>query len=184
MDLIRLNPTIWPYSLSQLRLDEPHLSISLSPHDGELNALSELGIIVHRVVPTPCPETSRDYKYEEGTPVEEEGVWKQVWVRRDATPEEIDLWEAPSPNWGAFKVSALNNTSLNNAISSLYQNYPLAVNALVPSLLKVEQGDVGEFSVIWGSISPLIPQEVRDELIASAKLNNLPTTFVQTLIEQ
>lgn len=107
---IRLDPSPrWPYSMAQLRADEPQLSLSAVPHDAELAALAELGILVARIEPTPRPEDTREQRAEELFPVQDGAVWRQAWTLRDATAEEIAAWDAahaPPPDWGRFAAWA------------------------------------------------------------------------------
>jgi len=110
MELIRetTNGTIWPYSLSQLRTDEPQLSISLSPHDGELAAMAALDppVLVSRVEEVAPPAVDpRIKRIEKAHPVKADGNWLQQWTVRDATPEEIAAYDevnAPRPDYQGF----------------------------------------------------------------------------------
>ena len=81
--LIRTNPLRWPYSLGQLREDEPSKSFSSSPSERELAHYD-----VFRVLAQPKPEHDpATHKVVEVEPIEADGQWLQQW-------EIVELSEA------------------------------------------------------------------------------------------
>ena len=74
----------YPYSEGQLKADNPQVSFpqSISPE-----ILAEYG--VYDVVSVDPPSITYKQNIVEGTPVNEEGSWKQTWVVTDKSAEEI-----------------------------------------------------------------------------------------------
>lgn len=76
---------IYPYSIGQLRRDNPQTSFPRNPSETLLAQYN-----VFSVVLTPQPEINpMAQRIEEATPVLFEGDWLQVWSVIDLTPEEI-----------------------------------------------------------------------------------------------
>jgi hypothetical protein len=76
----------YPYSVAQLRKDNPQVSFPKNPTD-ELLASYD----VFPVIRTDRPEyDSITQNLTEGAPALVEGVWTQMWTISDATPEEIE----------------------------------------------------------------------------------------------
>jgi hypothetical protein len=75
----------YPYSIGQLRKDNPQVSFPKNPTDELLEFYS-----VFPVTRTERPEYNPiTQNLTEGTPTFIEGVWTQVWITTDATPEEV-----------------------------------------------------------------------------------------------
>lgn len=181
--LIRLDPSRYPYSLAQLRLDEPQLSLSADPHDGELAALAELGILVARVLPTPGPADTREQRAEESFPEQDGATWHQAWTVRDATEEEIAAWDIahrPEPQWMAFGLAMATST----AIAALYAALPVPVaNALSIGLSDAAKGDDRLFAGLWQQVAAggAISAELLAEITAVATDCHLPQSFIDSL---
>lgn len=75
--------TKYPYTISDLQNETPNTSFPASMPD---ERLEEYGIYL--VQETAYPSVGFDKNVNEGTPVLENGVWKQVWVVTDATYDE------------------------------------------------------------------------------------------------
>jgi len=77
---------IYPYSIGQLRKDNPNTSFPKNVSDETLQTFK-----VFRVFFSTPPEVTEFQVLEEGTPVfdEEAGRWTQVFVVRDMSEEEI-----------------------------------------------------------------------------------------------
>jgi hypothetical protein len=73
----------YPYSIGQLRRDNPNTSFPKNPSP---ELLAEWG--VHPVQSVGAPSTDHTQDVKEGTPVYDNG-WKQAWVVTDATTDEI-----------------------------------------------------------------------------------------------
>lgn len=186
--LIRLDPSLrWPYSLAQLRTDEPQLSLSADPHDGELAALAELGILVARVQPTPRPGDTREQRAEESFPEQDGATWRQAWTLRDATADEIAAWDAahvPPPDWATFRGALL----ISDAVAGVMAAARLAgcepgVTALPVALEKAAIGDVSEFAACWALVAAAgnASAEMLAELASLATSCSLPTEFIAAL---
>lgn len=75
--------TKYPYTISDLQNEMPNTSFPAEMPD---ERLEEYG--VYRVQETAYSNVGFDKNVNEGTPVLENGVWKQVWVVTDATYDE------------------------------------------------------------------------------------------------
>ena len=75
----------YPYTIGNLRKDNPHTSFPRRPPD---EMLEEWGVC--KVARVARPETDPiTQNLTEGTPVLADGQWQQTWIITDATPEEI-----------------------------------------------------------------------------------------------
>lgn len=79
------NQITYPYSIRQLRRDNPQVSF---PREMPDERLADWGVYRVAKVEQPVydPETQA---LEEGQPVQVEGIWTQVWNVRSLTPEEL-----------------------------------------------------------------------------------------------
>src|SRR5690554_3620609 len=79
------NQITYPYSIRQLRRDNPQVSF---PREMPDERLADWGVYRVAKVEQPVydPETQT---VEEGQPVQVEGIWTQVWNVRDLTTEEL-----------------------------------------------------------------------------------------------
>jgi hypothetical protein len=75
----------YPYSEGQLKNDNPQVSF---PHNISLEILAQFD--VYEVVKTQKPSITYKQDLVEDTPVNENGVWKQVWNVVDKSIEEIN----------------------------------------------------------------------------------------------
>jgi hypothetical protein len=76
----------YPYSIGNLRKDNPQVSFPRNPSDA---TLAEYGVLP--VARTERPEHDPiTENLNEGTPALVNGVWTQVWVVTPANPEEIE----------------------------------------------------------------------------------------------
>lgn len=75
----------YPYSEGQLKKDNPQISF---PQNISLEILAQFD--VYEVVKTQKPSITYKQDLSEGTPVNENGVWKQVWNVTDKSIEEIN----------------------------------------------------------------------------------------------
>jgi hypothetical protein len=86
MHILAPNQTIekYPYSIGELRRDQPHTSFPRNPDDALLASWN-----VFPVQPTDYPQVDHTKNVTEGTPALQDGKWVQVWNITDATAEEI-----------------------------------------------------------------------------------------------
>ncbi len=75
----------YPYSEGQLKYDNPQVSF---PQTISKETLAEYG--VYDVVKTIAPSITYKQDLSEGTPVNENGVWKQVWNVANKSIEEVN----------------------------------------------------------------------------------------------
>lgn len=81
---ILTNPQTYPYSVAQLRADNPNTSFPSTMSDALLADWN-----VHPVVGTPRPDIDYTKNVVEAAPQQIDGVWTQVWQVTDATAAEI-----------------------------------------------------------------------------------------------
>jgi len=196
MELIRETPngTIWPYFLSQLRADEPQLSISLNPHDDELAAMAALDppVLVSRVEEVAPPAVDpRIKRIERDRPVKTNGKWRQRWKVRDASPDEVAAYDkanAPKPDWARFKLALLldpsnpnpSSTAVNTSLVTAFPITTAAVLGLSAALAKAELGDPADFALCWSAVQAAapLPANVLSGLLSLANTCNLPSDFI------
>lgn len=190
--ILRLVPTgtQYPYSVAQLRTDEPRLSVSLDPHPGELASYAALEppILLFRVAEVAPP--AMNLRTQRLLPVDVELVdneWRQVWSVRDATEEEIAEYDAanqPSPRWVEFGAAVQANPAINQLIGTALQQVPALGLGLGVGLGKAADGDARVFLSSWSiakQLNLITPQLVA-EVTALAQQFDLPANFVSSLI--
>jgi len=74
----------YPYTIGNLRRDNPNVSFPKNPSDATLENFG-----MFRVTKVDRPAYDHTKNIQEGTPVLTDGVWTQVWNVTDATSEEI-----------------------------------------------------------------------------------------------
>lgn len=84
MAYIRI-PGKYPYTLSDLRRDNPQTSF---PNRPDADVLAPFGVFAVQSVPQPSHDPTTQ-NIAEGFPTLEGGVWLQVWVVADASAEEV-----------------------------------------------------------------------------------------------
>lgn len=120
MTYINSTTNAYPYTLAQLRQDNPNVSFPLTPTADDLAPFG-----VFPVVPTDAPTYEPStHRIEEAFPEEVNGEWQQRWELIELTPEEQDAWQRANnpPRYQEFYEAFLN--------SNLYQAL------LVPTLLQ------------------------------------------------
>ena len=174
----------YPCSLWQLRQENPNVSFPADPTDEDLALFGHAN--VH---PTPQPNYDQHTeRIEEGIPEPDaEGIYRQQWVIRDATPGEIadyDLANLPQPDWDTFKQSALKLTSLNTLIGGLATTMPIIAYSLLATLLDAETNNYNNFENIWTSIETIttIPAQLITELATLAETCHLPQQFINIFV--
>jgi hypothetical protein len=179
MNLIRLNPTRWPYSLQQLREDEPGRSFSASPRASELAYFQ-----VFAVQPTAQPAFNADLqKGVEMMPLLVAGQWQQQWEVVALTEEEQqERYRATHPpRWIDFWSSLPPDVDV--LLSAAQVASPRLALALGVGLGKAADGDSRVFLAAWttattlGMVSPALITAVQTLAIA----HDLPTEFVEGL---
>jgi hypothetical protein len=173
---------IWPYSLADLRRDNPNVSFSVSPTPDDLAPFD-----VYEVQPTDAPAADpRTERVEEAHPELMDGLWQQRWTVRDATAEEVAAYDEanrPAPDWGSFKRLALTHPSLNAAMATALPLAPAAALALPAALMRAEQGATADFAGCWRAVVAAAnpAPQVIEGLVAAAEAANLPAEFVGAL---
>ena len=185
--LLRLLPTgpLWPYSVPQFRRDEPWLSISDAPHDGELASYGELDppILVRRVIPVDPPEFDPTTHYvEEVAPTEIDGVWLQTWQVQPLPPV------LPQPDYRGFYdallVSGTYSAALQQVMSAPTPGPAAALAVLISALQDALNGRPNPpalQSAIWLLLGQLaLPPEAAAELQGLLDAANLAELYSLT----
>jgi hypothetical protein len=92
MYILAINGTAetYPYSIGQLRKDNPQVSFPKNPTDTLLASYN-----VYPVTRTERPAYDPiTQNLTEGTPTSDAGVWTQIWAVTEATPEEVEQRKA------------------------------------------------------------------------------------------
>lgn len=197
-ELYRLNPNgpQWPYSSSQLRRDEPHLSLSLELPDFELSALATIDppILVWRIRPVNRPADTREEKYEQAIPSMIDGIPYQNWIAVPTSAVEKAAWDSrygPQPDWLGFAGWLYNFSPIATAISAARastdpQGEP-ATTGLPAALQEARLNqNYPAWAATWGQFLLASRMEIEPliEITAQAVVCHLPAEFIATLNPQ
>ena len=178
-DLIRLNPIRWPYSLGQLRIDEPSRSFSVAPSTAELAHYDVL-----RVAPQEQPEFDPAVeRVQEAAPIEADGQWLQQWEVVDLTAEEQEAYYRAThpPRWIEFwDALPADVDDLLEAARAVKVRLELG---LAVGFGQAVQGDSRSFLAAWQSARSLglVPTELVTGIQALAVAYDLPAEFMAGL---
>ena len=181
MTMIRVTEagTVWPYSLAQLRADEPQRSFSSSPSNWELSVFG-----VFRVLATAQPEIDPAIERAvEVEPVLVDGQWQQRWEIVELSEAEREAYYRAThpPQWIAFNdaLPADVNALLAQAQTIDHRLYL----GLGVGLGKAADGDARVFLGAWQKArgAGLIPPEMIAQIQALAVAHDLPAEFVAGL---
>lgn len=181
------NP-IYPYSLFQLRVENPNISFPVYPSEDDLKPFH-----CFFVIPTEPPilENPRIRRISESDPVQNsDGKWEQTWTTRDATEQEIAEWDTinnppPQPDWVAFKLLSQSSPEFKNIITQALISDPVNALGLQTELNEVIRGyDPRPFyaalSSVFNSVEP--DPAILRSFAAAARLMHLPDGFVDMLL--
>jgi hypothetical protein len=182
-DLIRLDPFRWPYSVAQLRLDEPSRSISTSPRSEELQHYNvfRFNEVVAQVEPPPVDPAT--HRLEQVRPVEIDGVLTQQWELIELTPEERESYFRANnpPRWIQFWAAL--PADVDALLAAARAASPRLELGLGVGLGKAADGDSRVFLSAWQQAKSLglIPPELVAGVQALAVAFDLPAEFVHGL---
>jgi hypothetical protein len=176
MTLIRLDPFRWPYSVAQLRLDEPSRSISVSPRAEEL---AHYGVF--RVVPQAQPEFDPAVeRVQEVAPIKADGQWLQQWelVELSEAEREAHYRQTHPPRWIEFWAALPDEVDA--LLAAARAASPRLELGLGVGLGKAADGDSRVFLSAWQQAKSLglIPSELVAGVQALAVSFDLPAEFV------
>lgn len=184
-NLIRVldSQTVWPYSLGQLRTDEPSRSFSNSPSDAEL---AEYGVF--RVEPQPQPSYDpATEKVIEVHPIGADGVWQQAWEVVELSDAEKEAYYRAThpPRWLEFGQAVTAMAEINSMLGQALTAAPALAMALPVGLGKAADGDSRVFLSAWQSAcaAGLASPELVTALQMLATQHDLPAEFVAGLGE-
>jgi hypothetical protein len=179
--LIRTNPIRWPYSLAQLRIDEPSRSFSASPSAAEL-AHYEVFRVQPQRQPAYDPAT---HKAVEVQPALVDGQWVQQWELVELTPEEAEAYYRAThpPRWVEFGNAVLADAGINTLLATALQQAPALAMALSVGLGKAADGDSRVFLSAWQTArgAGLVSAELVTGLQLTATQYDLPPEFIAGL---
>lgn len=178
-NLIRLNPIRWPYSLAQLRADEPSRSFSTAPSDAEL---AHYGVF--RVAPLEQPEYDpATHKVIEVQPALVDGQWVQQWEIVELTEAEAEAYYRAThpPQWIAFWAAL--PAEVDQLLNAAQAASPRLALSLGVGLGKAADGDSRVFIGAWQSARGLglISPELVTAVQMLATQHDLPAEFVAGL---
>jgi hypothetical protein len=173
--------TVWPYSLGQLRADEPTKSFSSSPSSVELAVFG-----VFRVQTTAQPAYDpATHRVTEVQPVLIDGVWRQTWELVELTDAEKEAYYRAThpPRWQAFGGAVWSLVPVNELLATALQSAPALAMALPVGLGQAAQGDQATFVNAWQAArsAGLVADELVAALQALAEAHDLPAEFVAAL---
>ena len=171
----------WPYSLGQLRLDEPAQSFSWAPSDAELAYYG-----VFRVEPSDPPVADPAVeKVIQAQPAEIDGKWTQQWELVPLTPEEQAAYHSAThpPRWLEFGQVVQSEPRINALLGKALIDAPALAMALSVGLGKAADGDSRIFLAAWNSALGLglINAELITLMQDAAQTHDLPAAFVTGL---
>jgi hypothetical protein len=185
--LLRILPTgpVWPYSFLQLRLDEPRLSISKAPHEGEIASWLALDPPIVIIEPTPTEPPTYDettHYLAEAMPVEVNGQWQQAWRLEEIPPQPI------VPDYQGFYndllVSNAYNLVLQQVMAAAGPGPAAALAVLISALQDALNGRANPNALqssIWLLLGQLtLPPEAAVELQSLLNDNNLADLYLLT----
>lgn len=184
-DLVRVidGQTIWPYSLSRLRFDEPSRSFSNNPSDREL---AHYGCFRVRPTQSPSPDPAQE-KVIEVMPIEADGAWVQQWQLVELSEaEKLAYYQATHPpRWLEFGAAVTAMAEINMLLGQALQAAPALAMALPVGLGKAADGDARVFLGAWQSArgAGLVNAELVSGLQMLATQYDLPADFVSGLAE-
>lgn len=184
----------WPYTLQQLRVDEPQISISLLPNEAELSALASLDspILVYVPKPVPPPVAPSDYnddleRVEETHPVLEGGTWIQSWKVVPLTAEEkkaIFLQKHP-PRWELFGLALLGDSKQLEEMNIIIERDPKLFLGMGLGLLRAAENKAFVFLKTWEKArrAGLVSDGFTETMQTLGKRCNLPESFIEALAQ-
>lgn len=174
----------WPYSVAQFRADEPQLSISDNPHEGELATYADLDppILVFAAKPTDPPtHDPAIHRPQEVRPACVDGVWQQAWELIELPPPPEP---EPQPDWAQFKLGLLTSPDVARIMANARAaGCEPAATALPVTLETAQTGRVSEFAACWRMVAVAggATPKVIEELAAQAEACHLPEDFMNGL---
>jgi hypothetical protein len=175
-NLIRLNPLRWPYSLAQLRLDEPSRSFSPAPSDAEL-AHYDCYLVAAQSQPEYDPATHRVV---EAQPALADGQWLQQWELLELTDAEQEAYYRAThpPRWIEFWAAL--PSDVDDLLAAARAASPRLELGLGVGLGKAADGDSRVFLQAWQSAKTLglVAPELVQGIQMLATAHDLPAEFV------
>ena len=191
MNLILSKPNsdlVFPYSITQMRMDNPNISFPEDPTEGDLEPFHCFFVVSTE---PPLLTEPRTQRISESEPVQNsDGKWEQTWITRDATEQEISEWDiinnpAHQPDWVAFKLLSQSSPEFKGVITQALVSDPVNALGLQTELNEVIRGaDSRPFyaalSSVFNSVEP--DPAILHIFAAEARAMHLPDEFVDMLL--
>jgi hypothetical protein len=180
MLLIKASIGVYPYSLDDLRRDNPTYSI---PDDlsGQNLSLWDAAEVLPTAPPTYDPAISI---LEEAAPELVDDIWYQRWSVRPLTQEELDAIVYP-PNWKGFNFALFTNSDFVQYGISAQTVNPYLVPSIVERYGQITKLGLAEsdFADYWTTFctSLSVTVEHREQWASLAATYNLPIDFIDTI---
>lgn len=190
-------PIQFPYTLSQLQadiLEETSGATTVNLGVDPLLLAEEPFYFFPYSITTPPEVNARTERLEPNPPTLTPNGWEQTWTIREATPEELELFDrlnAPPAEWIGFQ-EALSTSATTNALlaaclspQAVSLGGPTLFGGLVAGLSQVATGGASStFLTAWrgAMMAGLVTQEVAEEVFNLAQPFNLPEDFVLFLL--
>ena len=179
-DLVRLNPLRWPYSLGQLREDEPTKSFSPSPSTAEYAHFDVYHFEDVVTLVEPPPVDPATHRLEQRPPVEVDGALTQQWEIVELSPEEAEAYYRANnpPRWIEFWAAL--PSDVDALLAAARAASPRLELGLGVGLGKAADGDSRVFLSAWQSAKALglVPAELVQGIQMLATAHDLPAEFV------
>ena len=187
MNYINTTTGEYPYSLWQLRRDNPNTSFPAEPTEVDI-----LPFGCRFVYTTPQPNHDpRTQQVVELPPEPGQGdSYYQRWQVVAASPEQIIAWDqanAPQPDWDAFREGLRTQNGYQQYFAQAAQQQPLTATSLPVDFYEFRKsGNYGPFLTLLSQVFSLLPLEDRvhalTEMIQLAQACHLPQAFIDELI--
>lgn len=167
-------PDYWRFDDGTIRTDLPSLSKK------ELNTLGWEGPFTLPIAKNSEDETQTSWDYD---PETHKYIWNSQQRKFQIIEKHLDesefLDSIPIPEWGRFRVTALESEELNN----LFTVAPLAAASLPAVVMELSSNKYDNFRTLWTLIKKkaLISDALIQNLKALAESCNLPEEFIEIL---
>lgn len=163
-------PSTAPYTIRQLRLDNPGVSFPTSPSD---DLLAEWGVVPVETPPAPefDPETHHAVLLE---PVEAGGKWTRMWEVRSLTDHELsERTEDAHHAWKERRAAAVAAIEVTTAAGNTFDGDETSQSRMVRAILGLQ-----------ASSSDTVPWVLADNSVISATVAELQEALALATAEQ
>jgi transposase len=176
MNLIKLSTGFYPYTLSELRRDNPNVSFPSDLTGVDLSIYDAAEVITDSA-PSYDPKSE---SIEPLPPKKVQGSWKVQWKKRALSQKEIKS-RVPA-DWLGFYDALSEDTEFNRCFNVVSQDYPLITYRLAADLM----GDPQRLTILsnrWEKFCQKanVDSLQREQWAALAETFSLPDNFIARL---